>query len=201
MSGMRYAINIGLISVIALAVGLFAASFIPQPKTVRAAPFVQKLAVDDWAHMRKGTVRIIAVEASKKVHGPRRVGQNGANTGVSQHGLFLIVTIDFQSKQEPSAVSDATITDRKGRVFGGTQAVGDTACGTGQPKLTIRCQLVFEMPKGSLEGAMLTVPAGRGADDVAQWDLGIDAEKAKQLESHPVAVRVYDPDQVWGKKL
>lgn len=200
MTRLRHTIQIGAIAALSLAAGLYAASFIPDPDAVRTAPFVQAVKPGDAATFRLGTIKVISVEASQKIHAPRRIHRSGGNTAVSQFEIFLVPTIELTATHEPAGLGNMTITDRKGRIFGGPPPAGDNGCGPGQPGLPVRCQLVFEMPKDGLEGAILNVPAGGGGDEVLHIDLGINAEKAKQLASHSIAIRVYDAEHSWGRQ-
>lgn len=188
-----------IIGAMALAAGAYIASKIPDPRAIRSAMFVHKAKIGDTVQLRTGSVKLVNIDASKRIFVPKETAATGANVGISQNGIFLVATIDIAGKNEPGGFADLSIYDRYGRSFGGTQAIGTNACGPASPGLPIRCRIVFEIEADALAGAALRVPASDGAgDDMAEIDLGIDPAKAAQLARNVQTIKITSTQPSWG---
>ena len=192
----------GLIGALALAAGAYVAAHIPDPAEIRGAMFVHPARIGEPVALRTGLVKLVQIDASNRIFVPKETAFTGANVGISQHGIFLVVTLDIEGRDAPAAFADLSIEDRKGRTFGGAQAIGTNACGNAPPGLPVRCQLIFEMDKEALEGARLNIPASTArGDDMAQIDLGIDAAKAATLARNTQSIRIVTSAPSWGAPL
>lgn len=191
-----------LIGIIILAGGAYLSSKIPSPKDIREDPFVRVAKAGEPVALRAGTVKLLRTDVSDRVFVPRQTASTGANVTVSQHGAFVVATVEVSGRDGPESFSNVTLVDRRGRTFGGPQPIGDNACGYASPGLPMRCQLVFEIDKSALAGMKLRIPSSTtGGDDVAEIDLAIDDAKAKQLLTNVQSIKVSAPELAWSKPL
>ncbi|MFT3888446.1 MAG: hypothetical protein QM713_09840 [Arachnia sp.] len=169
-----------LLVVAALFIGSQITTHLPQPEFVLGeAPFLSKADVGEPVRLRTGDVTVTGVRSAKRVELYRQVAESP--------GVWLVVDLTWAPRDAPSGVpADAPeLVAADGRRFGGTQAVINT-CGPAQPGMPVACQFPFEVPTDALEGIRLLVPTGgstRASDDVAEVDLGIDADRAAQLSA------------------
>ena len=175
-----------LLVVAALFVGSYLKTHLPSPESFRDAPYLHAAAVGQRVTLRTADVTVTGVQAAKRVE---RFGSVGQILGV-----WLVVDIIWASRGEPALLSGATprVITVDGRAFGGSQAVTAT-CGPAQPGLPLACQLPFEVAADALEGARLQIPAqnaGAEADDVADIDLGITAERAARFAATDAQVKL-----------
>ena len=168
----------GVVVIAALAIGLAVTSRLPSAEAIASRPFVRHAALGSPVPMRTGVVTVDAIDATTAVK------QSGTTVKTSAH--WLLVTLRFTAAQEPAALAGMTIRAADGRTYSATRPLQST-CGAGQPGITIRCTIPFELPGDALEGAHLLVPAallGAGAgDDLADVDLGISADRAAELRT------------------
>jgi len=175
----------GLVVVAALAAGSTVISRVPGPDEIARQPFLHSGQVGTAVHLRTGEIVVEGVQAST------RVRQGATTASTSAH--WLVVTVRFTAADTPSTLAGMTLQSRDGRSYSLARPF-QTACGVGQPGVTITCSMPFEVPAAALEGASLRVPAallgGGAGDDVADVDLGIDAATATRLEQSTEPLRI-----------
>ena len=166
----------GLVTIAALAIGVAVTSRLPSADSIAAWPFVHQVAIGETVSLRTGQLTVDGVDATTAVT------QSGKTVKTSAH--WLLVMMRFTAAREPSALAGMTLKTADGRTYSATRPLQST-CGAGQPGITIRCTIPFEVPADALAGAHLLVPAallGQGAgDDLADVDLGISTTRAAQL--------------------
>lgn len=159
-----------------LALGSAVLSHIPAPDDLARRPFVTVGTLGSSLRLRTGQIQVERVPASTTVR------QGAITAATSAH--WLVVTMTFTADREPAALAGMTIRAVDGRTYSLTRPFR-SSCGVGQPGITIRCALPFELPRDAVAGAVLVVPAellgGGEGDDVAEIDLRITAETAAEL--------------------
>lgn len=191
----RQGLLTALLVVAALFVGSFVTSRLPQPDQLLAgAPFLRNGVIGAPVRLRTADVTVQRVQPAKRVELYGQVASSPA--------IFLVVDVVWAARGEPSTLagSSPVVVAADGRRFGGTQAVSNS-CGPAQPGLAVSCQLPFEVAADALEGARLFIPAGgdtQVSDDVADIDLGIDAEAAVQFAATDAQVELLIPTVVGG---
>ncbi|MFT4263525.1 MAG: hypothetical protein QM572_09100 [Nocardioides sp.] len=108
-------------------------------------------------------------------------------------GVWLVVDATLWAKHEVYDADYWRIVDARGRVFE-VDARSGYALGQATPKVPWHVRIAFELPKGDLPGATLRISrsdADERRDDVAVIDLGIDRDRAAELEAmtDPIVVR------------
>ncbi len=188
-----------LIALVALAVAAWLMTKLLDPKDLAAQPFERSTTAGQAVGLRTAEVKLVSVDASKKIVVPRQTDTDGVNTGISGNGVFLVPTIEIRGRGEAASLGNLSIKTKDGRTFGGLQAIGGNGCGTAPPDLPIRCQLVFEIDKAALAGARLHVPASNSkADDVAVIDLGISDARARELGANEAIIRILPAEAGWA---
>ena len=178
LKGQGNALLTGVLVLLILTAGAAVRKRLPDPDGLSAGPFFQALTRDQAAQLRVGTVQVLDLNTSPTVlSAPERA--------VSRNGTFLVLDVQFTARRRPGMLSSLTVEALDGRTFGGRPPVGSDGCGTSQPGIPVRCQVVFEVDRAALEGLKLRVPSdmyslGSG-DDVALIDLQIDAIQAEDL--------------------
>lgn len=178
MTFTREGLLTALLVIAALFFGSYITTLIPTPDQVTSdQPFFHEVAVGETAQMRTGSVTVTGVETASQVELFAQIA------GTS--GVWLVVDVEFEPIGQSTLIAggNAVLRAVDGRTLGGTQAV-TTNCGPTPPGMMVTCQLAFELPSDALEGAHLWIPAGASvntSDDVADVDLGIDAERAAEL--------------------
>lgn len=177
-----------LLVVAALFVGSYLKGHLPTPESFRDAPYLHAATVGQRVSLRTADVTVTGVQAAKRVEHLGTVGQTP--------GVWLVVDLTWAARDQPALLAGSAprVIAGDGRAFGGSQAVV-AVCGPAQPGLPLACQLPFEVAADALEGARLHIPAGAGdadADDVADIDLGITAERAAQFRSTDAQVKLAD---------
>lgn len=164
--------------VAALFVGSYISSILPVPDRILSErPFLHEAEIGDTVRLRTADASVTAVQTSKEVE---LLGQIAGTSGI-----WIVFDITWNPQRVPSVLPNRAVAVRAadGRTFGETQAVTNN-CGPTQPGLPVVCQIAIEITEDALEGARLLIPAGgsiRASDDVADFDLGIDADRAAQL--------------------
>ncbi len=175
----------GLVVIAALAAGSALISRVPGPQEVALAPFLHAGTVGAPIHLRTGEIVVDGVQASTQV-------RQGAITA-STTGHWLVVTLRYTAADTPASLAGMTVQSRDGRTYSLARPF-QSACGVGQPGVTIACSMPFELAPDALEGAHLRVPAallgGGEGDDIADVDLGIDAATAARLAVATEPVRI-----------
>lgn len=169
-----------ILVVAALFVGSYVSSVIPVPDRIMSErPFVHPAEIGDTVLLRTAETSVTAVSSAKEIE---LLGQVAGTDG-----LWLVFDISWNPRNEPAILPNRAIAVRTvdGRTFGETQAVTSN-CGPTQPGLRVECQIAIEVTEDALAGAHLLIPAGgsiTASDDVADFDLGIDADRAEALSS------------------
>ena len=175
----------GLVVIAALAAGSALISRVPGPQEIALAPFLHAGTVGAPIHLRTGEIVVDGVQASTQV-------RQGAITA-STTGHWLVVTLRYTAADTPASLAGMTVQSRDGRTYSLARPF-QSACGVGQPGVTIACSMPFELAPDALEGAHLRVPAallgGGEGDDIADVDLGIDAATAARLAVATEPVRI-----------
>lgn len=187
LSGWRSHLVTGGLVLLALSAGVFINKRLPEPASVREAPFIREVSRNASVNLRTGQVTVLGVEAS-----PTLAGQQV--TAVSKDGTFLVLDLEFRARNRPGSLSRLTLEARDGRTFGGLPPTGTDGCGPAQPGIPVRCQVVFEVDRVALDGLKLRVPSdqfssGRG-DLVALIDLNIDPALAQNLNARKAPLTV-----------
>lgn len=174
----------GLLTAILVVAALFIGSYISQAlpvsdRVIGERPFMHEASLGDTVRLRTADVTVTAVQTAFEVES-KSTGQVASTSGV-----WIVFDITWSPVGESALLENqaAVVRAADGREFGGSQAVTSN-CGPTQPGLPVACQLPIEISADALEGAHLLLPAGgyiNLSDDVADYDLGIDAELASEL--------------------
>lgn len=165
-----------LIVIAALWLGSLVTSLLPDPQAVYEAPFVSTGGIGDTVTTRTVDVTVTGVRAGPEVF-------NGLDVATTT-GAWLVVDLTWTAHEETTALNtlEARIQSPDGRTFG-VLLPASRGCGQSQPGVAVSCSLPFEVAPDALEGAHLLIPNSTvtSMDDVADIDLGLDAEAAAAL--------------------
>ena len=177
----------GTLALLALSAGVFISKRLPDPASVRKAPFMREVSRNASVNLRTGQVAVLDLEASPTLLG-RQV------TAVSKEGTFLVIHLEFRAMNRPGMLSNLTLQATDGRTFGGLPPTGTDGCGPAQPGIPVRCQVVFEVDRAALTGLKLRVPSDQfssgDGDLVALIDLNIDQAEAQKLNEQKAPLTV-----------
>lgn len=167
-----------ILVIAALFVGSYISSILPVPDRIMSErPFLHEAKIGDTVHLRTADTSVTAVQTAREIE------HLGEIAGTS--GIWIVFDITWNPQRQPSLLPNRAIAVRAtdGRTFGDMQAVTNN-CGPTQPGLPVACQIAIEITEDALEGAHLLIPADgsiNASDDVADFDLGIDADRAAAL--------------------
>lgn len=183
----------GVLVLLALSLGMFVDQRLPDPASVREAPFIREVSRNASVNLRTGQVNVVNLNASPTLRGQQVVA-------VSKEGTFLVLDLEFRARNQPGTLSHLTLQATDGRTFGGLPPTGSDGCGPAQPGIAVRCQVVFEVDRPALAGLKLRVPSdnvssGQG-DVVALIDLSIDPAQAQRLNAQKAPLDVSSVAQV-----
>lgn len=177
-----------LLIVAALAVGSLVTQRLPQRDEVADAPFLRSTVVGQAVTLRTTILTVT------QVRGSRKATDTVSKTTHQALGVWLVATVEFTPTSKPLYLPRPELVTPDGRTFGGDQAIS-YACGQGQTRLTLRCDLPLEVTEDALVGARLRIGATsnsyRNADDQADVDLGITADAAAAMlaNTQPIPIR------------
>jgi hypothetical protein len=104
-------------------------------------------------------------------------------------GLFVIVHLNIKSNHKPFQPGHVRLVTRGGVSYDESGRASIWTVNSGyQPMLWAPATYVFEVPKDRLAGARLVVGQSALLNQLSaetSVDLGIDADRAKQLSTHP----------------
>jgi hypothetical protein len=192
MSGrpIRTAVVTAVAVLAALAAGTALNSALPSADDVGDAPFVATDVVGQQVHLRTGELTVLGVDASTTITG-------GLGQAISEQGTFLIVKLRWVASPKPQPLSGTWVRAANGRTYHAGSPV-TAGCAPAQTGIPVVCQLVFEMPKSALAGAVLVAPSeaiSADADLQARIDLGIDPALASTLAEKVAEVTVPLPQE------
>lgn len=177
----------GILVVAALFLGSFIVDRLPKSDSLLSeTPFLRAGTLGEPVSLRTAEVTVAKVQTAKRIELYRQVSESAE--------VFLVVDVVWEPVRESSTLtgSSPVVVASDGRVFGGTQVLINN-CGPAQTGLPVTCQLPFEISADALEGARLRVPASgsvNSGDDVADIDLGIDAELAVRLSETNAQIKL-----------
>jgi len=167
--------GVGVALVVALTLGRWIDDAWPN-RQLDVRPFERVAAVGDRIALRYVDLRIEGVTATKTL-----ATGSGA---VITNGTWLVVDATLWAKREWFTGGYWRVIDARGRVFGvGPRSSFNILHAT--PKVPWHVRAAFEMPTGDLAGATLRLSPlddDERRDDVAVVDLGIDEDRAAELD-------------------
>ena len=172
---------------VALLLGSWLTTQLPDRDTVAAAPFLRPGKVGQDVELRTGTVKVTNVRSAAEVK---------LDSVATTSGIWLVVTLDFIPKGEQRLLRKLELKDGRDRVFNHANSLS-RACGPAQPGLILGCEFALEVPKDALPDAELHLstnpPGSELPDDVAVIDLEIDEARAEQLGAEPQRITIAVP--------
>ena len=172
---------------VALLLGSWLTTQLPDHDTVAAAPFLRPGKVGQDVELRTGTVKVTNVRSAAEVK---------LDSVATTSGIWLVVTLDFIPKGEQRLLRKLELKDGRDRVFNHASSLSRT-CGPAQPGLILGCEFVLEVPKDALPDAELHLstnpPGAELPDDVAVIDLEIDEARAEQLGAETQRITIAVP--------
>jgi len=172
---------------VALLLGSWLTTQLPDHDTVASAPFLRPGKVGQDVELRTGTVKVTNVRSAAEV----KLGSVATTSGV-----WLVVTLDFTPKGEQRLLRKLELKDGRDRVFNHASSLSRT-CGPAQPGLILGCEFALEVPKDALPDAELHLstnpPGAELPDDVAVIDLEIDEARAEQLGAETQRITIAVP--------
>ena len=172
---------------VALLLGSWLTTQLPDHDTVAAAPFLRPGKVGQDVELRTGTVKVTNVRSAAEVK---------LDSVATTSGIWLVVTLDFTPKGEQRLLRKLELKDGRDRVFNHASSLSRT-CGPAQPGLILGCEFVLEVPKDALPDAELHLstnpPGAELPDDVAVIDLEIDEARAEQLGAETQRITIAVP--------
>ena len=172
---------------VALLLGSWLTTQLPDRDTVAAAPFLRPGKVGQDVELRTGTVKVTNVRSAAEV----KLGSVATTSGI-----WLVVTLDFIPKGEQRLLRKLELKDGRDRVFNHANSLS-RACGPAQPGLILGCEFALEVPKDALPDAELHLstnpPGAELPDDVAVIDLEIDEARAEQLGAETQRITIAVP--------
>ena len=172
---------------VALLLGSWLTTQLPDRDTVAAAPFLRPGKVGQDVELRTGTVKVTNVRSAAEVK---------LDSVATTSGIWLVVTLDFIPKGEQRLLRKLELKDGRDRVFNHANSLS-RACGPAQPGLILGCEFALEVPKDALPDAELHLstnpPGAELPDDVAVIDLEIDEARAEQLGAETQRITIAVP--------
>ena len=172
---------------VALLLGSWLTTQLPDRDTVAAAPFLRPGKVGQDVELRTGTVKVTNVRSAAEVK---------LDSVATTSGIWLVVTLDFIPKGEQRLLRKLELKDGRDRVFNHANSLS-RACGPAQPGLILGCEFALEVPKAALPDAELHLstnpPGSELPDDVAVIDLEIDEARAEQLGAETQRITIAVP--------
>lgn len=172
---------------VALLLGSWLTTQLPDRDTVAAAPFLRPGKVGQDVELRTGTVKVTNVRSAAEVK---------LDSVATTSGIWLVVTLDFTPKGEQRLLRKLELKDGRDRVFNHANSLS-RACGPAQPGLILGCEFALEVPKDALPDAELHLstnpPGAELPDDVAVIDLEIDEARAEQLGAETQRITIAVP--------
>ena len=172
---------------VALLLGSWLTTQLPDRDTVAAAPFLRPGKVGQDVELRTGTVKVTNVRSAAEVK---------LDSVATTSGIWLVVTLDFIPKGEQRLLRKLELKDGRDRVFNHASSLSRT-CGPAQPGLILGCEFALEVPKDALPDAELHLstnpPGAELPDDVAVIDLEIDEARAEQLRAETQRITIAVP--------
>ena len=172
---------------VALLLGSWLTTQLPDHDTVAAAPFLRPGKVGQDVELRTGTVKVTNVRSAAEVK---------LDSVATTSGIWLVVTLDFIPKGEQRLLRKLELKDGRDRVFNHANSLS-RACGPAQPGLILGCEFALEVPKDALPDAELHLstnpPGSELPDDVAVIDLEIDEARAEQLGAETQRITIAVP--------
>ena len=172
---------------VALLLGSWLTTQLPDRDTVAAAPFLRPGKVGQDVELRTGTVKVTNVRSAAEVK---------LDSVATTSGIWLVVTLDFTPKGEQRLLRKLELKDGRDRVFNHASSLSRT-CGPAQPGLILGCEFALEVPKDALPDAELHLstnpPGAELPDDVAVIDLEIDEARAEQLGAETQRITIAVP--------
>ena len=172
---------------VALLLGSWLTTQLPDRDTVAAAPFLRPGKVGQDVELRTGTVKVTNVRSAAEVK---------LDSVATTSGIWLVVTLDFIPKGEQRLLRKLELKDGRDRVFNHANSLS-RACGPAQPGLILGCEFALEVPKDALPDAELHLstnpPGSELPDDVAVIDLEIDEARAEQLGAETQRITIAVP--------
>ena len=172
---------------VALLLGSWLTTQLPDRDTVAAAPFLRPGKVGQDVELRTGTVKVTNVRSAAEVK---------LDSVATTSGIWLVVTLDFIPKGEQRLLRKLELKDGRDRVFNHANSLS-RACGPAQPGLILGCEFALEVPKDALPDAELHLstnpPGSKLPDDVAVIDLEIDEARAEQLGAETQRITIAVP--------
>ena len=172
---------------VALLLGSWLTTQLPDRDTVAAAPFLRPGKVGQDVEFRTGTVKVTNVRSAAEVK---------LDSVATTSGIWLVVTLDFTPKGEQRLLRKLELKDGRDRVFNHASSLSRT-CGPAQPGLILGCEFALEVPKDALPDAELHLstnpPGAELPDDVAVIDLEIDEARAEQLGAETQRITIAVP--------
>lgn len=189
----------GVIVLLALGLGTAVNKRLPDPDEIRQEPFYREVSRGATVSLRTGRVNVLGVDAAPSLKNDTR-----DLAIASKDAVFVVLDVEYMTWKRPGTLASIFIESQDGRRFGGLPPVGTGGCGVAQPGIPIRCQVVVEVAREALPGAvaLLTEDADWKGwwDDVARIDLRIDEALARELQGRqrPIQVRTLAQVQETG---
>lgn len=184
----------GLLTVVlvvaALAAGRAVEALTPDTFDGFGRPFVRPVAVGESVTLRYADVRPISVDGAP-------VLDRGVLSPMQSPGLWVVTTVAVTPRLDDVAVRYAQLVDGKGRELeeGGRN---ELQCAAAQPRVETVCVVAFEVPVDAAAGSRLRLARAdetRG-DDLAEIDLGITAQEAREWAARTERVRGELPPEI-----
>lgn len=136
------------------------------PGTGGQRPFTRTAPVGSTVELRAGTIKILSAQTTRRIARP-------ASSVVTSSGTFIVVQVEWTSKDTTNLIANAQLIDGLGRTFERSN-LGVTRdgvlCPATPPGLTSDCAVVLEVPDDAVTGAEVRIgPAGQfmAFDDIA----------------------------------
>jgi hypothetical protein len=179
-----------LLVIAALAAGRAAEALTPDTFDGFGRPFVRAVAVGESVSLRYADVRPLSVDGAP-------VLDRGSLAPMQSPGLWVVTTLAVTPRLDRETFLYAQLVDGRGRELdlGGRN---ELFCAEALPRVETRCVVSFEVPVDAAAGSRLRLAREletRG-DDLAEVDLGITAQEARDWAARTDRVRGDLPPEV-----
>ncbi|MFT4286286.1 hypothetical protein [Nocardioides sp.] len=166
--------GVGVALVAALALGRWIDDAWPG-RELDVGSFERAAVVGDRVTLRYADLRLESVTATKTL-------ATGSGAVVT-NGTWLVIDVTLWAKREWFTGGYWRVVDARGRIFE-TDPRSDFNILQATPKVPWHVRAAFELPAGDLAGATLRISPAEDdrRDDVAVVDLGIDDDRAAELD-------------------
>jgi len=185
-------VGLGVAVIAAMALGRVITERVPVDETV-VDPFVRSGTVGEQVELRYADVEVTRVRAAPRLYGV---------DPIAAAGRFLLVDLELSAARESTTMLGFYLLDAEGRRYSPTNRGSSCSMNTTVPTgLRWYAMFCFDVPREALEGVRMVVAkgdygvraSGLRRDDLAEIDLGVDADRARELWGADVAYEAAMP--------